>query len=41
MLKKVLRVIRFNQKTWLKPYIDMNTKLRREAKNDFEFQINV
>ena len=41
MLKKVLRVIRFNQKTWLKPYIDMNTKLRTEAKNDFEFQINV
>ena len=36
MLKKVLRVIRFNQKTWLKPYIDMNPKLRREAKNDFE-----
>ena len=35
-LKKVHRVIRFNQKAWLKPYIDMNTKLRIEAKNDFE-----
>ena len=35
-LKKVHRVIRFNQKAWLKPYIDMNTKLRTEAKNDFE-----
>ena len=32
----VYRVIEFNQEAWLKPYIDMNTELRKEAKNDFE-----
>ena len=36
ILKKVHRIIQFNQKAWLKPYIDMNTKLREEAKNEFE-----
>ena len=29
-------MIRFNQNAWLKPYIDMNTDLRKKAKNDFE-----
>ena len=36
ILTKVHIVIQFNQEAWLKPYIDMNTKLRTEAKNDFE-----
>ena len=36
MLKEVHWVIQFNQEEWLKPYIDMNTKLRTEAKNGFE-----
>ena len=36
ILKKVHRVIEFRQEAWLISYIDMNTKLRTEAKNDFE-----
>ena len=35
-MKKVHRVIKFNQKAWLKPYIDMNTKVRQKAKNNFK-----
>ena len=33
ILKRVHRVIEFNQKVWLKPYIDMN-KLRQKPKNN-------
>ena len=36
VLKDVNRVIKFNQEAWLKPYTAMNTKLRTEAKNEFE-----
>ena len=36
ILKKVHRVIQLNQEAWLKEYIDMNTELRKQAKNDFE-----
>ena len=35
-LRKVHRVIEFNQKAWLKEYIDVNTELRKKASNDFE-----
>ena len=36
MLKKVHKLIRFNQKVWLKPYIDINTDLRKASKRDFQ-----
>ena len=36
VLKKLHRIIKLNQNIWLKPYIDMNTDLRKIAKNDFE-----
>ena len=39
ILKKVHRVIKFNQEGCLKPYVEMNTELRQEAKNDFEKDI--
>ena len=32
ILTKVHGIIEFKQEAWLKPYIDMNTKLRMQAK---------
>ena len=34
ILIKAHKVIQFNQEAWLKPCIDVNTKLRKEAKNE-------
>ena len=36
MSKFTEEFIKNNQEAWLKPYIDMNTELKKEAKNDFE-----
>ena len=36
VLKKLYRVIKFDQKSWLKPDIDINTELRKNRKNNFK-----
>ena len=36
VLERIHRAIEFNQSAWMKEYIDFNTRLRTEAKNDFE-----
>ena len=35
-IERVKRVLKFNQTPWIRPYIDLNTKLRQEADNKFE-----
>ena len=36
VLQKVQEVTTFNQKAWIKSYIDINTEFRKNSKNDFE-----
>ncbi|KAK3107369.1 hypothetical protein FSP39_012926 [Pinctada imbricata] len=35
-LKKIYRVLEYRQEPWLKPYIDFNTRMRQNAKSEFE-----
>ena len=35
-VKKIHRGIKFRKKAWMKPYIELNTDLRANGKNDFE-----
>ena len=35
-LKKVHRVIEFQQGRWMKAYIMLNTRLKKDARNEFE-----
>ena len=36
LVKKLHRIVNFNQKAWLKSYIFISTELRKKAKNNFE-----
>ena len=36
VMKKIQKVIKFDQSAWVKPNLDMNSDLRKKAKNDFK-----
>ena len=36
LLRKMHRIIKFNQRAWLKSHIDMDPELKKKAKNNFE-----
>lgn len=36
ILKKVHRILQFDQSLWLKSYIDLNIEMRKKAQNDFD-----
>jgi len=36
ILRKIHRGIKFTQRAWMKPYIELNSRLRAKAENDFE-----
>jgi hypothetical protein len=38
-LKKIHKVLSFNQSAWIKPYIFLNTNLREKAKDKFEMDL--
>ena len=35
-IKKIYKVLKFNQRAWLNEYVNMNTDLRMKAENDFD-----
>lgn len=39
VLREIHRVMSFTQFAWLKPYIEYNTRKRREAQNDFDVSL--
>ena len=41
LFKKLHRLIKTNQKTWLKLCIDFNKELKKKAKNDFDLMNNI